>query len=134
MGETALVDTPAAYTPKYRRLTISDVGVLLKLHKDGLSQVEIAQRLGCSQPAVSEWVSKCTDSTDASKQYLRGQALRMARNIVTKGRAADHVATLKGLDVLSDEGVKGGVTVIVGGQDAQVQVNIIGTVSPSRSE
>jgi len=128
MGETVIVKSretahSPTSTPKYRRLTASDVGVCLKLRRDGLTQVQIAQRLGCSQKAVSEWLDKCEDSTEASKVYLRGQALRMAQNIVAKGRAADHVKTLEGLEVLSNQEVRGGLTIVVGGS-AQVQVNV----------
>jgi hypothetical protein len=115
--------TPAN-TPKYRRLTISDVGVLLKLAKDGLTQVEIAQRLGCSQGAVSEWVSKCQDTTDPAKQYLRGQALRMAKNIVVNGAAKDHVAALKGLSVL-DEPQQSGLTIQIGGNGQDIKIAVL---------
>jgi hypothetical protein len=50
----------------------------------------------------------------------------MSQNIVKNGRAADHVAALKGLSVLRDE-QQTGVTVIVGGSG---QVNIGIALSP----
>lgn len=128
MGSPAPVETPAvANTRKYRRLTISDVGMLLKLDKDGLTQVEIAQRLGCGQPAVSEWLAKCQDTSAPAKEYLRGSALRMAKNIVEKGQPRDHVATLKGIGVLEDE-QRQGLTVIVQG-DAQVNLGPVANIS-----
>jgi len=100
---------------------------MLKYHGEGLPQTEIAKRLGCTQPVISAWLSDLTDSTDLSKLYLRGQSLKMARNIVKNGRAADHVAALKGLSVLHDEH-QSSVTVIVGGAG---QVNIgIGPAQP----
>ena len=41
---------PPAHTPAYDRMTPGDLGLMLRLRKQGLTQVEIAQRLGCSQP------------------------------------------------------------------------------------
>jgi hypothetical protein len=124
----AQADLPIQTTRKpVKRLTQADVGLLLKYHTEGLTQTEIAKRLGCTQPVVSAWLSDLTDSTDLSKLYLRGQSLKMARNIVKNGRAADHVAALKGLSVLADE-QHSSVTVIVGGAG---QVNIGVGLSPT---
>jgi IS30 family transposase len=120
------LDKPAN-SPKYKRLTNSDRAYILKAATDGLTQVEIAKRIGCSQTTVSEWLNELQDSTDLSKQYLRGQALKMAQDIVKDGRPADKVATLKGLSVLHDE-QQSSVTVIVGGAG---QVNIGVGLSPA---
>jgi len=100
---------------------------MLKYHGEGLPQTEIAKRLGCTQPVISAWLSDLTDSTDLSKLYLRGQSLKMARNIVKNGRAADHVAALKGLSVLADDHASS-ITVLVGGSG---QVNIGLAPSPA---
>ena len=91
--------------------------------KAGKTQAEIAQTLSCNQSAVSRWAQCLTDTTDLAKSFLRGSALPMAQNIVTKGRAADHVKALEGLEVLSNQENKGGITIVVGGS-AQVQVNV----------
>jgi DNA-binding transcriptional regulator YiaG len=136
MAETALAEhtetapeTPPASRPDYSRLSQSDIARVFALHKAGLTQTVIAQQIGCSQRAVSKWLQDCTDTTDISKFYLRGQALSMARNIVKKGRAADHVAVLKGLSVLEDNSSSGLVVQIGGG--SQVQVNV--QLSPQNS-
>ncbi len=92
-----------AHTPKYSRLTRSDLGVLLKLKRDGLTQAEIAQRLGCSQPTVSKWLDQFEDTTEHAKVFLRGSALRMAENVVKKGKARDHIQALKGIGVLEPD-------------------------------
>jgi IS30 family transposase len=127
-AETATLDKPA-HTPKYRRLTNSDRAYILKAHADGLTQVEIAKRLGCHQSTVSEWLSDVQDSTELATAYLRGQALKMSQDIVKDGRPADKVATLKGLSVLADQ-QQSSVTVIVGGS-GQVNIGIVtSTVSP----
>jgi hypothetical protein len=86
-----------------RHLTSEEVGLLLKLHQDGLTQTEIAQRLDRDQAAISRWLQKLTDTTDVAKSYLRGSALRMAKNVVRNGQARDHIQALKGLRVLEPD-------------------------------
>jgi len=115
------------HTPKYKRLTNHDRAYILKAHADGLTQVEIAKRLGCHQSTVSEWLSDVQDSTELATAYLRGQALKMSQDIVKDGRPADKVATLKGLQVLAEQ-QHSSVTVIVGGSG---QVNIGVGLSPT---
>lgn len=114
--------------PDYSRLKRDEIGTLLQLHRAGLTQTEIAQRLGCSQRTVSQWLSDLADTTEPAKLYLKGNALRMAQNIVKKGRAQDHVATLKGIGVLEEQQQQG-LTVIVGG-DAQVNIALLSPPSP----
>jgi transposase len=89
--------------PAYRRLTNADRAYILKLRDQKLTQAEIAQRIGCSQQSVSEWLRQCQDTSAQASQYLRGSALSMARKIVTKGRPSDLVATLKGINVLEEQ-------------------------------
>lgn len=112
-----------SHKPQYAKLTRSDIGVLLKLKRDGLTQTEVAKRLGCNQSTVSRWWDEFEDTTDQSKAYLRGQALRMAQHIVKKGRAADHVAALKGLSVLQEER-SAGVVVQIGIKDSDVSITL----------
>lgn len=103
---------PAGKIPAYRRLTNADRAYITSLAPHH-TQAQIAQRLGCSQQAVSDWLQSCRDTTVDAKSYLRGQALRMAQNIVKKGRAQDHVSALKGLNVL-DEEQRAGLVIQVG--------------------
>jgi IS30 family transposase len=95
-------------------MTDAERALVLQLDRDGLTQVQIAQRLNRNQSTISDWLAHCTDSTDQAKRYLRGQALTMAQNIVKRGKARDHVVALKGLNVLEEQ-QSGNVTVIVGG-------------------
>jgi DNA-binding transcriptional regulator YiaG len=127
MASTALAETTATSKPDYSRLSQEEIVRLFNLHKAGLSQPQIAQELNCSQKTVSRWLQDFIDTTEPAKVYLRGNALRMAQNIVKKGRAVDHVAALKGLSVLHEE-QQSGVTVIVGGGGT---VNI-GVLSPAK--
>ena len=101
-------------TPKYDRLTRTDLGLLVKYHRQGMTQVEIAQRLGCSQSTVSKWVNDLTDTREPAKEYLAGSALRMAQNIVKRGMARDHVQVLNGLGVLNQQDT-GKVSITING-------------------
>jgi hypothetical protein len=102
-----------AHKPAYKRLTDDQRVAILQLAKVGKSQVEIAETLGCDQSTVSRWLQSCQDTTSQATAYLRGQALRMSRNIVEKGRAADHIKALEGISVLAPE-QKLGITVQIG--------------------
>jgi len=124
MPESALATRPPADTPKYRRLADIDRAFILKLSDAGRTQVEIAEQLRIAQSTVSQVLTAFTDTTADSKRYLRGQALPMARNIVKKGRAADHVAALKGLGVLEDQ-PSSGLTIVVGGMGNDVRIGIL---------
>lgn len=97
----------------YKRLTDVERALILKLRESGLTQVEIAQRLDRAQSTISDVLDAFTDTTPEAKRYLRGKALEMARNIVDKGRAADHIKALEGINVLSPEQVSG-ITVQIG--------------------
>jgi hypothetical protein len=128
----AVSTPPRSKTPRkpVKRLTQEEVGLVLKLSRDGLTQVQIAQRLGCDQKTVSNWLKDLTDTTDTAKSYLRGQSLKMAQNIVRKGRATDHVAALKGLSVLQEDR-SAGLVVQIGIKDSDVQVSLGGTTQLS---
>ena len=127
MGEQTLEpvnqDRPPACKPKYRRLNSADLAYALKLSDSGVTQVEIAKRLGCTQQTVSEWLIQCQDTTAAASLYLRGQALPMAQKVVRKGKPSDLIKALQGVNVLQAEVAHGGITVIVG-SGSQVQINL----------
>ncbi len=108
-----------AHTAKYSRLTRDDLDVLLAMKKAGKTQVEIAQALGCTQGTVSKWITALTDSTDLAKEYLRGKALHMAKNVVKTGQARDHIAALKGVGVLADDPTQG-LVIQIGIKDSDV--------------
>jgi hypothetical protein len=84
-------------------LRAEQIATLLQLHKLHKTQTEIAQAIGCDQGTVSRWLSKLTDTTELAGTYLRGQALRMAKNVVKSGQARDHIQALKGLRVLAED-------------------------------
>lgn len=106
------------------QLRPGDIALLLKLHQDGLTQVQIAQRLECDQKTVSNWLSRLHDTTALADSYLRGKAFDMAKNVAHKGKADVQLKALQGLGVAAQGEQARGVTVIVGGS-ASVQVNVL---------
>lgn len=101
--------------------------------KAGLSRGAIAQRLGVDLLALGEWLAHEADTLDtreAAKLHLQHGALEMADAVRRSGHAPTLVKALEGLDVLSSQDTKGGITIVVGG-DARVQVNI-GTVGDAK--
>lgn len=112
--------------PALIALSELDQARALQWVKAGLSRGAIAQRLNVDIMALGQWLAHeadTLDNTDAARIHMRRNALRMADNIIENGRAADHVKALEGLDVLSSQETRGGITIVVGGS-AQVQVNI----------
>jgi hypothetical protein len=110
-SETQELDA-AAYTigqgPTYKRLTIEDIGLILKWTDEGKTQVEIAQRLGKSQAAISLVLKKIgNDSSQVAKRLLNARSYKSAirvAHIAEKSRDED--AALKAAKlVLSAAGV-----------------------------
>ena len=95
--------TKPADTPSYKRLTDSERALIVKLHDDGLTQVDIAQRLNRSQSTISDVLAAFVDTTQIAKRYLAASALRMAENVVERGLPRDHNQALAGIGVLKDE-------------------------------
>ena len=102
MADTALTGKPAD-TPSYTRLTNAERVLILKLRDDGLTQVQIAQRLGRAQSTIADVLHAFEDTTDIASRYLHAKALQMAENIVEKGKPRDHNVTLAGIGVLKQE-------------------------------
>lgn len=130
---TGALTRPKVHKGRGSRLTQEQLVAILKLAKLDKTQVEIAQAIGCDQGTVSRWLAQCEDSTEQAGTYLRGSALRMAQNIVKNGRAADHVAALKGVNVLADS-QQSGLTVVVGGNAQDVRIAVVMRPSPLHLE
>lgn len=116
----ATTDPPKVHKGRGSKLTQEQLVAILKLAKLNKTQVEIAQAIGCDQGTVSRWLAQCEDSTEQASTYLRGSALRMAKNIVDKGLARDHIAALKGIGVLADDAPGQGVVIQIGIKDSDV--------------
>jgi predicted transcriptional regulator len=113
-SELQTAETPQTHRKPVKRLTDIDRAFALRYQAEGLTQVEIAKRLGCDQGTVSRWLSQCTDTSTEAGTYFRGQALTLAQKIVKDGRPSDHVKVLEGIEVLKQQQVTPIVNVLVG--------------------
>jgi Homeodomain-like domain-containing protein len=129
VAEAPLVTSQKSDKPKQHRLTNLDKAFALRYYAEGLTQAVIAQRLGVTQPAISQWLSLCQDTTAEAGLFLRGTALPMAEKIVKKGRPSDLVKVLQGISVLEPD-QKSGLVVNVGGDAI---VNFGGAFAPHAS-
>lgn len=121
--QVAVIDTPKSHTAKQKRLTDTDKAFALRYAKDGLTQVQIAQRLGCDQATISRWLSACDDTTTEAGAYFRGRALPMAEKIVKNGRPSDLIKALQGVGVLQeDRGA--GLVIQIGIKDSDVSISL----------
>jgi predicted XRE-type DNA-binding protein len=127
-----LVIAPESNTGKQKRLTDLDKAFALRYQQEGLTQVVIAQRLGVTQSAISQWLSKCQDTTAEAGLYFRGRALSMAEKVVKKGKPNDLIAALKGVSVLQEERAVG-LVVQIGIKDSDVQVTLNPPASKSQN-
>lgn len=114
-------DVPKSNPPKQHRLTDTDKAFALRYAHDGLTQGQIAQRLGVTQPAISQWLSKCQDTTADAGLFLRGRALHLSERLVKHAKPADIVQTLKGLQVLRADDPGTSVTIQIGIKDSDVR-------------
>lgn len=130
-SELVVPDKPAEnlIRQKQRRMTDRDRAFALRCARDGMRQVDIAQRLGMSQAAISLWLSQCEDTRAEATQYLDGSALTIAQKAVKKGTATDLIKLLQGRGVVGD-GESGPKIVIQIG----CQVTDIAVVTTSESE
>jgi len=125
-------ETPAlepADSPSYSRLTDADRITILKLADLGLTQVEIAQRLGRAQSTISDVLALYTDTTIEAKRYLRASAMRLATRLVEKGSPKTDVQALKGLAVLEEERSTG-LVIQIGGTGHDVKVAVLHNSTP----
>jgi hypothetical protein len=82
----------APLTSKYAKLSFSDIELLLRLHKDGRTQVEIAQILQCSQPTVSQTLSRLKQTPEVIQALMKGESA----GVLTQWRRATRVAAKRG--------------------------------------
>ena len=130
---TALTQVESDTKPAKRKrgqrgtdLTGSEIADILRWSSLGLTQEQIAAK--CvpyrSQSTISDVLAKFgPDRTVEAKAILRSLAPDMAYDVARFGKGSDKVKALEGLEVLANSEVRGGLTIVVGG-NAQVQVNL----------
>jgi hypothetical protein len=123
-----LQDAPSTLTPpqtqSYRRLTQSQLGIVLALHKEGKTQVQIAEAIGCHQTSVSQALERLgVDTIELAKHRATSSAYkRVARmDAWSKKRdsiglkAAQELNQIAGLTgTIDSKGVNVAVQVVIG--------------------
>ena len=122
--------------PDRGRLTRAELSLILKLHDDGRTQTFISQQIGCNQSTVSEVLRDFSDTASLAKRKAHNLALKAVEKLddaqdaaVLKGTSGPMEAILKLAGLLEQDTTRAGVTVIVGGQEATVQVHL-GQITP----
>lgn len=122
------MDLPARPPNIVTQINLELGHVVRALVEEGLSALEMLERLAATYPqrqfdldAVERLARQVADRRPVAKRYLQAKSLEMARNVVDRGKPADHVRALEGLGEVLDAGnaAAGGVTIIVGG-DAHI--------------
>ena len=128
-----------AYLPEKRipdrsHLTRAEDVLILKLHAEGKSQVDIAAVIGCSQPTVSRTLAEYEDTSILAKYRVRNSALKLVDRVIADADVDQSLEVLDRIGVLEkrnvDSGRAGQVNIVIGmpGQPAGPDVTI--DVSP----
>lgn len=130
-GDPLQAKAPKVKGTSYKRLNAEAKGYIIRQARAGVSQVEIAKALGCTQASVSEWLTKCQDTGEAALARLKGAALPIAErhiSLLEKSKNPKPLQDfLESLDVLERDAKQQGVSVHVGGN-----LQIIGKLMDSR--
>jgi hypothetical protein len=116
-----------AESVSYTRLTDADRITILRLHDQGISQLEISKRLDRAVSTVHEVIQKYAPTIDMARRKLAAGAERMAENIIENGLARDHIQALNGLGVLNQQDT-GKVSIVING------LHLHGTARPDAIE
>ncbi len=124
-GKQAEQSEPPSKQYSYKRLTDSERIAILAQHDKGESYEAIAKRLNRSTATIHDVIKAYSPTVNLAKRRLQAAAEDMADNIIKIGLPRDHVATLKGINVLeeSDSSVPK-VVVQIGVLGGDVQVSL----------
>jgi IS30 family transposase len=125
MPDSELVATPQPI-PDYGRLTNEDRYRIRLMAAAGLTQVQIAQEIGCSQSTVSDWLKASYNPVETATDKIREALPRLADRYIEEARPQDLIQTFRDFKVqtqqVPDQG-RGGVHVSIGVAAGDVQVN-----------
>jgi hypothetical protein len=124
-------------TSKYAKLTFADIELLIRMHKDGRTQVEIANVLQCSQATVSTTLAKLKQTPEVVQALMKGEST----GVLTQWRKATRIAAKRGDHRPAREWIEaaypelrpqqgnsaggGGVTINIGMPGAPIQLPVI---------
>lgn len=89
-------------------LSREDEARILELKAEGLTQAEIAGRVGCHQSTVSRTLAEYDDSRPQARKYLEAQAHELTKRLVRDAKPEVILRILGKLDVVRDDDNRGG--------------------------
>ena len=126
--ESALIDTAPQPIPDYGRLTNDERHRIRLMAAANMTQTQMAQEIGCSQSTVCQWLKVSYNPVETATDKVRQALPELADRYIAKARPQDIIETFRDFGVQTkkapDGGKSGGVTVIVGAEDSNVQVNL----------
>jgi hypothetical protein len=117
--------TPPASTdkpgPAYKRLTLDQIGTIVRLHGENYTQTQIAELIGCTQGAVWGVLQKvAVDRTNLAVAAAKANSYTAVRSLVRWGKERDKI----GLDANKTLLNIAGVTEKRQDQGVSLQVNV----------
>lgn len=103
--------------PAYKRLTQTQEALIVNLSRDGFTQTQIAQQIGCSQPAVSDVLRAFEDTRDLARLKLRNAAQRLAERVIINADVDQSLEVLDRLEVAPKRQIDSSrdrVTILIG--------------------
>jgi predicted transcriptional regulator len=109
---------PAKPIPDYSRLSYSEIALAVKLREDGLTQDQIAQRLGCSQPTICQLLKEFSDTRPLAKLKANNLALKLLQRVEQQANVEESLEVLDRTGVIEkrqvDTGRGGNVNIVIG--------------------
>lgn len=84
-----------------KHLTYPEIGLLLKLRDEGLTQEQIAKRLDRDQTTVSDVLLSFADTRPLAQLKLRNSAVRFAETVIKDADVEESLEVLDRLEVLT---------------------------------
>ena len=127
--------TPQKPIPDFSRLSYADTALLLKLADDGRTQMEIATVIGCSQPTVSQVLSRFGDTRDLAKKRMNSAALKLVDRVIEDADVDQSLEVLDRIGVaekrLQPTGADTKIAIVIGMPGQAVGPDPLLTVSTS---
>jgi hypothetical protein len=76
----------------YKRMSLADIELLLRMHEDGKTQEQIAEVIGCTQSAVSQQLAKLKETPAFVQALMKGDSL----NALKQWKRATRIAAKRG--------------------------------------
>jgi hypothetical protein len=121
----------------YGRLSIADLGLIARLHREGRTQREIAAIIGCSQPSVGYALKRLAANSEDIVAVMKAKSQKALEQWETATEVAakrgDHRPAREFIEAAHPElrpqqgnsGGGGGVTIIIGQPGAPISLPVI---------